>query len=76
MEAFCQNCPRLDPDPGRGTCMACVWLFCSAFSPESGWTPVLKQQEHIRATALYVTNPVGLEQYVWMNFYLVACTFI
>lgn len=23
-----------------------------------------------------VANPVGLEQYVWINFYLLACTFI
>lgn len=58
--------------------MTGVWLFCPAFSPNSGWTLVLKQQEHVHAAALYLwlSLLVLSNKYVWIRFYLLACTFI
>lgn len=58
--------------------MAHVWLLGSAFTPEGGWTPVLKLQECLCAAALCLglMQLVMSNEHIWIIFYLLACTFI
>lgn len=58
--------------------MAHLWLLASAFTPESGWTPVLKLQDCLRAAAwcLGLVQLVMSSEHVWMILYLLPCTFI
>lgn len=58
--------------------MAQVWLSGSAFSPESGWTPVPKLRRCLRAAALLLglVQLVMSNEHVWIILYLLACTFI
>lgn len=53
--------------------------LCVAPLPsKGGWTPVLKQQEHVHAAALCLRLILLVlsNKYVWINLYLLACTFI